>query len=551
MSRKSIYSHMGPASCAFFARRDYTGGEDTETAKMVVGNLDGYALEVTLTAANSAAQGVTSGILISSDFINTFPQTKDADIQGITASCFSLGNLAGCLLAAVFGDRLGRKNTLRVGAAINAVGAILQFSATNFPMLIVGRVINGCGNGMTSSTCGIYQAESCRGARRGKLSVIVVLHNVIFYMLGTWLTLACYFSDNGIQWRLPLALQLIPCIALVTLLTFTPESPRWLLMHDRTEEAHEALRRYLGKGLTHDDPTVMKELMSISGAIEIERRSQISFKQVILLRDRSSHLKRLLLGCGTQFMQQFGGINALNYYFPIILENSIGMSELMARILTGCNATSYVISSALAFWMIDRFGRRGLMISGAVLQCIAYLMVAIAVALLATAPKQWGAVAITFLFFYYAAFGCTWGMVPWVYQAEVNSLSMRTRGAAAATATNWLFGFVCTQFTPVGIRDIGYRFYIIFACFNLAFIFIVYFLYPETANRTLEDLDAYFDADSPHKTIIPVGDKVAKQRARPLEAIEAEQARIEAATGGKDIDVAKTHTAHVERVEDA
>lgn len=85
-------------------------------------------------------------------------------------------------------------------------------------------------------------------------------------------------------------------------------------MHDRTDEAHEALRRYLGKDLSLDDPAVMKELMSISGSIELERQSQISFKEVILCRDRSGHLKRLLLGCGTQFMQQFGGINALNYY---------------------------------------------------------------------------------------------------------------------------------------------------------------------------------------------------------------------------------------------
>jgi MFS family permease len=85
--------------------------------------------------------------LISQDFINTFPQTKDPDIQGITASSFSLGNLVGCLLAALFGDRLGRKNTLRCGAAVSAIGAILQFAATNFPMLMVGRVVNGVGNG--------------------------------------------------------------------------------------------------------------------------------------------------------------------------------------------------------------------------------------------------------------------------------------------------------------------------------------------------------------------------------------------------------------------
>lgn len=83
-----------------------------------------------------------------------------------------------------------------------------------------------------------------------------------------------------------------------------------------------------------------------------------------------------------------GGINALNYYFSIILENNLGFSELMARVLTGANATSYCISTALAFWMIDRFGRRSLMMSGLALQCFAYIMVSIAVGSLASAPHQ-------------------------------------------------------------------------------------------------------------------------------------------------------------------
>ena len=134
-----------------------------------------------------------------------------------------LGNLIGCLIAALFGDKLGRKNTLRAGASISAVGAILQFSATTFAQLMVGRTINGVGNGqsiyfnvsdttngmagMTSSTCGVFQAESVRGSRRGQLSVIVVLHNVVFYMLGSWITLGTYWLDNSGQWRIPFALQ--------------------------------------------------------------------------------------------------------------------------------------------------------------------------------------------------------------------------------------------------------------------------------------------------------------------------------------------------------
>lgn len=159
-------------------------------------------------------------------------------------------------------------------------------------------------------------------------------------------------------------------------------------MQDRVDDAQEALRRYLGKDLAFDDPNVLVELKSIQESYKIEQLSAITFKEVILCRDRSRHLKRLLLGCGGQFMQQFGGINALNYYFPIILTENLGLTELMARILTGCNATSYMISSGLCFWMIENFGRRSLMLSGLSLQSLAYVMVAISVAMLTTAPTQ-------------------------------------------------------------------------------------------------------------------------------------------------------------------
>ena len=204
--------------------------------------IEGYALEVVLTTANSAAQawygydqvreatvnaeilktnsiqGIIAGILVSDQFLNKFPIVKKPVIEGTFTSIFSvslalyvpaqsyadtyeLGNLIGCLLAALFGDKPGRKNTLRVGAAISTVGAILQFSSTTFAQLMIGRTINRFGNGMTSSTCGVFQAESVRGSRRGKLSVIVVLHNVVFYMLGSWITLGTYWLNNSGQWR--------------------------------------------------------------------------------------------------------------------------------------------------------------------------------------------------------------------------------------------------------------------------------------------------------------------------------------------------------------
>jgi MFS family permease len=117
--------------------------------------LEGSGLEILLTTANSAAQawygydqGIIAGIIIGENFLDTFPEIKKSSVEGIFTSCFSLGNLVGCLLAFLFGDRLGRRRTLWVGASISIVGAILQFSSTTFPQLMVGRIINGFGNGL-------------------------------------------------------------------------------------------------------------------------------------------------------------------------------------------------------------------------------------------------------------------------------------------------------------------------------------------------------------------------------------------------------------------
>ena len=137
--------------------------------------------------------------------------------------------------------------------------------------------------------------------------------------------------------------------------------------------------------------------------------------------------------------------------------------------------------------------------------------------------KQVASASIAFFFLYYIFFGIGWQGVPWLYPTEINSLSMRTKGAALGTASNWAFNFMVVEITPIGIQSLQWKFYIIWTVFNASFVPIVYLFYPETADRTLEDIDRVF-RDNPK--VFVFRDKDAISEKRPLAYVEHERAEV-------------------------
>lgn len=140
---------------------------------------------------------------------------------------------------------------------------------------------------------------------------------------------------------------------------------------------------------------------------------------------------------------------------------------------------------------------------------------------------QVAAAAVAFFFCYYLFFGCSYQGIGWLLPVELNSLSMRTKGAALGTATNWAMNFMVVEVTPVGIQNLGWKFYIIWTVFNFSFIPVVYFFYPETANRALEDIDVFFRENH---SIFVNGNPEAISVARPARYIEMEQALTDQST---------------------
>ncbi|KAL0564409.1 hypothetical protein V5O48_017635, partial [Marasmius crinis-equi] len=193
-----------------------------------------------------------------------------------------------------------------------------------------------------------------------------------------------------------------------------------------------------------------------------------------------------------------------------------------------CNSVSYLVFSFAGLVLIERAGRRKLMMWGAAGQCVCYILIT---GLLSQADSgsgaKFGAGATAFFFVYYVFFGICWQGVPWLYPVEINSLAMRTKGAALGTASNWISNYIVVQITPIGIESLGWRFYIIWAAFNAAFVPLVWLFYPETSNRHLEDIDKMYRENQ--GMVLVIRNKEAVQTERPQRFVDADHDRAVAA----------------------
>ncbi|KAI3342421.1 putative sugar transporter [Ustulina deusta] len=474
-------------------------------------------------------QGVFAGVLVSPDFLDLFPEINNGSISGAVTSSFFLGAFVGALIAFILGDKLGRKKTIIAGHILNTVGASLQASAFSLPQLVIGRTLNGIGIGVTSTMSPVYLAECVKPHLRGRLLVIGASSNVSSFALANWINYALSFRSGWLQWRLPLVIQLFFPLIIFPLAPFVPESPRWLLLAGQDDAAKQVLSKLTGESVTSD--LVIADYNSIKASIRLERSHRVPLLDVLRNRDRTQNLRRLILSCGTQFMQQFTGINSLGFYLPTLLHETVGFSLQTSQLLAAVNGTVYFIAAFLSLAVVDRLGRRKLMLYGSLGMAACHLISSLTLKASHEDPsrmKIFGNVTVAFFVIYHAVFAPTWAGIPWVYAAEVNSIGWRTRGAGAATATNWVTGFAVVQFTKVGIDNLQWAFFLIFAILCVFFFPVVYFFYPETAGRKLEDMDEMF-LRNPSWFVF--GKKEMTQPTRPQAFIDAELARISDSEG--------------------
>ncbi|OJJ38307.1 hypothetical protein ASPWEDRAFT_179875 [Aspergillus wentii DTO 134E9] len=484
--------------------------------------IQGKGLTVGITVACGAGfflfgydQGVFGGILTNQNFLDTFGY-PDSTIQGQITSTYYLGAIFGAVFSRFIGDRIGRRRAIMLGCTLLTVGGALQASASTLVHMIIGRIVGGLGTGLNTTAIPMWQVETCKQKHRGRLVIMELVLNISGIALTNWINYGFTFlpADRSVSWRFPLAFQSVCSIVTFSLTIIMPESPRWLVLRGRREEAQQILARLMSSD-DPDDPAVLDALNILTTTVTHELETGPAAWRDLLSNDRTQTIRRISLGAGLAFMQQACGVNIIANYLPVVLTRSVGLSDRLSLILSAVYSHALTLWATASMLAIDSIGRKPLLLLGAIGQGIAFFMVAVGIRI---GTYDMSIFTVVFIFVYNLFFGISFLSIPWLYPAEINSQATRNLGTSISTATNWIFVYVVVLVSPIGIDNLGWKFYLIFGCFNIAFLPFLQLFYVETAKLSLEQIDRLFEID------FESGNAMGLGKARKQVLLEAEVA---------------------------
>ena len=398
-------------------------------------------------------------------------------LEGLVVASLLLGAAVGAGSAGPLSDKLGRRNIIIIAAILFSIGAIGAALAPNIGVLVFFRVVLGLGVGSAALIVPLYLSEIAPTQIRGAISSLNQL-NIVFGILFAYIVNA-FLASSG-AWRWMLGLAVIPSLVLLIGMFFLPETPRWLVSQDRDEDARDVLRR------SRDEETVEKEIQDIR---EVEEQEEGGIRELTASWVRPA----LIVAIGLAVFQQIIGINTIIYYAPTTLTN-VGYGAAAAIYANLIIGVVNVVMTFVAIWLIDRVGRKPLLLTGLVGMVLSLTVLGVSSLLLPQPSNPTDPEAIITLLClagFIISFAATWGPTVWVMLPEV--LPLRVRGTAMGVAIflHWLANFAVAQTFPVflaswgpGITFLGYA-----VIGVLAFLFVGT-LVTETKGRSLEQIEA-------------------------------------------------------------
>jgi sugar porter (SP) family MFS transporter len=425
--------------------------------------------------------GVIAGALL---FIKT-----DFDLgsfaQGLVVAAVPIGAVAGAAFAGPAADRYGRRVMILLAAAVFILGALASAAAPGVEVLVIARVVIGVAIGLASAAAPVYISEVAPPEDRGRLvsffQLAVTIGILVAYLVGL-----AFDASEG--WRWMLGLGCVPALALAFGMVRMPQSPRWLVMSGNDFAARATLAK-----IRVDDPdTIDRELAEIKGSLDEKPGAWSELLQPVVKA-------ALFVGVGLAILQQVTGINTVIYYAPTIVEFT-GVDSSAGSILAAVGVGVINVGmTVLALRLLDRAGRRTLLMVGVSGMTIS--LFALGAAFIGGGGSTLSSVvAIVSLMAYVASFAISLGPIFWLLNAEIYPLSVRSKAAGLGTMANWTFNFIVSLTFLLLIEELGRSgaFWLYGGIGILTLIFCWKFV-PETKGKHLEDIQAYFQARVEHR----------------------------------------------------
>ncbi|KAJ6090454.1 hypothetical protein N7486_009269, partial [Penicillium sp. IBT 16267x] len=362
----------------------------------------------------------------------------------------------------------------------------------------------------------LYNAELAPPEMRGLLVALQQMSTTIGIMVAYWIGYGTnYIGGTGERqsdwaWRTPLIIQGIPAIILFFgAVFFLPFSPRMLINKGREEEALKTLASL--RGLAEDDIVLRCEFLEIKSEVLFEQRVfakkfphlaepghsvwRREFAQYTKIFRDKDNFKRVAIAGLIMFFQQWSGIDSIIYYASSTFQRLGLTSGTVSLLATGVVGIINVLATIPAIMIIDKVGRKPLLLAGSIGMFFSMIIVAVIVA---KCHNDWenhasaGWAAVAFIWIYIANFGYSWGPASWVLIAEIFPLSIRAKGTSIGASSNWMNNFIVAFIVPPMINGIGWGMYLFFAIWLFIGALFIWFFIPETKNKTLEEMDIVF-----------------------------------------------------------